>query len=256
MENGIFQKIEEANKPDFGNILSKSFELFKKVWEQALYHVLMTMIVVIPMLLVIYIPYVLFVFNGMEYDSYGYYQEPELLPYLPFIILYGLIVLVVIFLGQAFVFGVTAHFYKVLRNEDTGSTDDVGGYFDLIKKDYKKLFMLSLMSFGIVLLAAILCYLPIFYVMVPIQLVVVMYAFNPELSATEIIKASFKLGNKFWLIIFGLVIISSMIAQVGIILCVVGVFFTAYFVHVPMYYVYKDTIGFEDVLDEIRGIES
>ena len=41
MENPVFQKIENANKPDFGDILSKSFELFKKVWEQALYHVLL-----------------------------------------------------------------------------------------------------------------------------------------------------------------------------------------------------------------------
>ena len=81
MDNGVFQKIEDASKPDFGNILSKSFELFKRVWEQALYHVLMTMVVVTPMILVIYVPYILFAFNGMEYDSYGYYQEPDLLPY-------------------------------------------------------------------------------------------------------------------------------------------------------------------------------
>ena len=254
MDNGIFQKIEDANTPDFGNILSKSFELFKKVWEPALYHVLITLVVVIPMILVIYVPYILFMFYGMDYDSYGYYQEPDYLQYIPYMILYALIVFLVVFLGQTVVFGVTAHFLQVLKKVDTGSSEEIGGYFEFVKKDFKKLLMLSLASVGIMMLAALLCYLPIFYVMVPLQLVVVFYAFNSNLSASDILKASFKLGNKFWIIIFGLVIISSMIAQIGIILCIVGVFFTAYFIHVPMYYVYKDTIGFEDVLDEIKGV--
>lgn len=256
MDNGIFQKIEDSNTPDFGNILSKSFDLFKKVWEPALYHVLMTMVVVIPMILVVYVPYIMFIFYGMEYDGYGYYQEPDFLEYLPYIILYAIIVFLVVFLGQAIVLGVTAHFLQVLRKEDTGSSEEIGGYFDFVKEDFKKLLMLSLASVGIMFLAVLLCYLPIFYVMVPLQLVVVFYAFNRELSVSEILKACFKLGNKYWIIIFGLVIISSMIAQIGVLLCVVGVFFTAYFVHVPMYYVYKDTIGFEDVLDEIKGIDS
>ena len=86
--------------------------------------------------------------------------------------------------------------------------------------------------------------------MVPLQLLVLFFAFNPELSVSEIVKASFKLGNKYWLIIFGLTFISSLIAQIGILLCIVGVFFTAYFVHVPMYFLYKDTIGFDSDSDE------
>jgi len=74
---------------------------------------------------------------------------------------------------------------------------------------------------------------------------------SPEMSVSNIITVSFKLGNKFWLLLllllFGLIIISSLIAQLGIILCFVGLFFTAYFVHIPIYYFYKDTIGFNGV---------
>ena len=94
MEHPIFSKIENANKPDFGDILSKSFELFKKVWEQALYHALMSMVVVIPMILLIYIPYIAFIFymGGFDgynsYDTYGYYNEPDITPYIPVLILY------------------------------------------------------------------------------------------------------------------------------------------------------------------------
>jgi len=70
-------------------------------------------------------------------------------------------------------------------------------------------------------------------------------------NLSEIIKAAFKLGNKFWLIIFGLVILSSIIAQVGIILCGIGLVVTAYFVHIVMYYLYKDTVGFDERSDEL-----
>jgi hypothetical protein len=252
MEHPIFKKIENASKPDFGDILSKSFELFKKVWEQALYHVLVSMAAVIPVIIVVYVPYILFIFYFSSqgsyeyYDGYSYYNEPDIAAFWPFLVIYIIVVFILIFIVQAVVFGITAHFIKVLKKEDLGTNEDVGGYFDLIKKDYKKLLLLSLASFGIAIAATLACYLPIFYVMVPLQLFVVFYAFHPELSVSELIKASFKLGNKFWLIIFGLVIISSMIAQLGIILCIIGVFFTAYFVHIPMYYVYKDSIGFND----------
>jgi hypothetical protein len=37
MQNDIFQKIENAPKPSFENILSKSFDLFKLTWKQCLY---------------------------------------------------------------------------------------------------------------------------------------------------------------------------------------------------------------------------
>ena len=257
MQKDIFQKIEEAKPLDLGGILSKSFELFKTVWQEALYHVLISMAVVVPMILIVYIPYFAFIFQMTSYDGggyydsygnyeYGYYDQPDMTQYLPLLIIYIIVVFVLIFLVQAVVFGITAHFFKVVKKVDTGSNEDVGGYFDLIKGNFTKLIMLSLATFGIALLATLMCYLPIFYVMVPLQLMVVFYAFHPELSVSEIIKASFKLGNKFWLVIFGLIIISSFIAQLGLLLCIVGIFFTAYFVHLPMYYVYKDAIGFDD----------
>ena len=258
MKKDIFQKIEEAHKPDFGDILTRSFEFFKKVWQEGLMHVLVTIAMSIPIIILIYVPYILFfvangVFNEYGINNDGYYNdnfyEPDLLPLLPWIILYALGVLLLIFVLQALTISVTAHFYKVCKKIDTGTPVEVGGYFDYIKEGgFKKLFLLSLATFGIALAATLLCYLPIFYVMVPLQLIVVIYAFNKELSVSEIIKASFKLGHKFWLIIFGLIIISSLIAQLGIVLCFVGLLVTAYFVHLPIYFVYKDTIGFDDDL--------
>lgn len=253
MEHPVFQKIEQSAKPDFSAILSKSFDLFKNVWVDGLVHGLISMAVVIPLIILIYLPFIpmyLSMLNGgRHYYDYEYGYDYGYEPFTGYSVLaiigYVCLVILLILVMQVVVFAINAHFYKVLKNKDLGMTEEVGGYFIFLKGNFIKIFLLTLATFGIALLATLLCYLPIFYVMVPLQLITVMFTFNPDLSVSDIIKACFKLGNKYWLIIFGLIILSSMIAQVGIILCFVGVIITAYFVHIPMYYVYKDTIGFE-----------
>jgi hypothetical protein len=256
MEHSIFQRIENANKLDFGDILSKSIELFKKVWEQALYHCLITIAVTIPIVIAIYIPYIIFIFSMTGHrrfnfsHGYEFYDQPEITSYLPLLILYVFVAFVLLIIVQALSYGIIAHFFKVLKKVDTGSSEDIGGYFDLIQKNFNKLFILSVTTFGIGFIAVLACYFPIFYVMVPLKIMVVIYAFHPEMSVSDIVKASFKLGNKFWLIIFGLIIISSLLAQLGILFCFVGLLFTAFFVHIPIYYVYKDAIGIDEVSEK------
>lgn len=252
MEHSIFKRIETSNKPNFGDILSKSIELFKKAWEQALYHCLITIAAVFPIVVAIYIPYIIFIFSMTGYRAFnfsnglGYNDHPEITPYIPFVILYVLVAFVLLIIVQAISYGIIAHFFKVLKKIDTGSTEEVEGYFDLIRNNLSKLFVLSLSTFLIAFIAILACYFPIFYVLVPLNLLVVVFAFHPELSAFDIVKASFRLGNKYWLIIFGLIIIGSLLAQLGVFLCFVGLLFTAFFSYIPIYYIYKDSIGFDE----------
>lgn len=249
MEHPVFRKIAEAPKPDFGGILSKSFELFKHVWTDGLMHGLISMAFVIPFIVLTYLPFIPAFLEMLNADhSYGHHYEPFAGYGYVAIGAYIVFVLIMTLILQVVVFAINAHFYSVLKKADTGQPEDVGGYFVFLKGNFLKIFMLNLATLGIALLAIILCYLPIFYVMVPLQLFAAMFTFNQDLSVSEIIKASFKLGNRFWLIIFGLIILSSVIAQLGILLCVVGVIVTAYFVHIPMYFIYKDTIGFNDAV--------
>jgi len=64
------------------------------------------------------------------------------------------------------------------------------------------------------------------------------------------------LGNKKWLIAFGLIIVSSVLAEVvGFLLCFVGLLFTATFVYHPLYIIYKEIIGFKEH-DTIQEIET
>ena len=90
--------------------------------------------------------------------------------------------------------------------------------------------------------------------MVPVALINVIYAFNPDMEASDIVKLGFKLGNKKWLITFGLMLVAGLLAQiVGMIMCFVGVFVTAAFAYLPQYFIYKDVIGFKEqnVIDQI-----
>ncbi len=244
MKTDIFQKIESSSKPDFSDILTKSFDLFKKVWETALYHALILIAIVIPLIMVVYTPIIIMMGKQGRYNSYGYYESWE--PSVMLIVIYSIVVFALVFVVQAISLGIIAHFFRALKKADLDSDEDIGGYFVYLKgENLSKVLLISIATFLISIAAVLLCYLPIFYVMVPLQIIQVMFAFNEKLSINDLIKASFKLGHKYWLIAFGLIILSSFIAQLGVLLCVVGVFVTAFFVHLPMYYFYKDTIGFD-----------
>jgi len=251
MQNDIFTKIETAQKPDFGGILSKSFDLFKLIWKDCLYHGLISMAVALPFLILVYAPLMPLYIDMIEASINGYNVQPDMNYSVGWYIGYTLIVFGFAIMMQIIGIGIAAHFYRVLKKHDLQTDENPGGYFIYLKEHFGKIVLLTLATTGISLVAIVLCYFPIFYVMVPLQLVLPIFAFNKRMSVGSIIKAAFKLGNRFWLIIFGLAILSSMIAQIGVIACFVGVFVTAYFVHIPMYYVYKDTIGFDDTLDAI-----
>ncbi len=252
MKQQLEQKIESAKTPDFGDLLSKSFDLFKLVWIDAFMHVLVTFLVAIPLMILVYIPFVPLLIASAR-DGGIDQMEPNFDYPLISMFLYGVLLFVLMVLVQMIAIAITAHFYKVCRIKDIDTQEDTGSYFSYLKGDgFGKVLVLSLANFGIAIAAMLLCYLPIFYVMVPLQLMVVIFAFNKKLSASDIISLSFKLGNKFWLLVFGLIIIASLIAQLGVILCFVGLFFTAYFAYIPIYYFYKETIGFGDGSEELK----
>ena len=145
-------------------------------------------------------------------------------------------------------FGLKAAFYRICRLKDLeemGSED----YFYFFKKPYlSKTIKLALAFTGISIVAALLCFLPLIYVIVPLSFMVVVYAFNPNLSISDIIKLGFDLGNKKWLIAFGLLIVSGFLAGiVGMMMCFVGIYITSSFSYLPQYFIYKEVIGFKDI---------
>ncbi|WP_452227681.1 MULTISPECIES: hypothetical protein [unclassified Lacinutrix] len=244
------KRVQHAKQLDFGDIFNKSIELFKKVWVQGLVMMLLTMLIILPFYLLMYLP--LLGAGMMDPNSFGSGGDASFMLMIPFFLILIVFCIVATVIG----FGMRASFYRICKMKDLNEigSDD---YFFYLKKPYLgKLVKLSLAAFGISFVATILCYLPLFYVIVPVTLMNVIFAFNPEQSVSEIIKSGFALGNKKWLISFGLILVSSILASiVGMIMCFVGVFVTASFAYIPAYYIYKESIGF-DSEEENKQIEN
>lgn len=247
----IQRRIQNAKDLDFGTIFNQSIELFKKVWVQGLVVLLLNMVLAIPLMMLIYIP---MIFTGLfeaytnsyAYGAYDpYYSQPEISPLtmLVLIVLYLIAMFGISVIGV----GLKCAFYRICKLKDLkqmGKED----YFYFFKKPYLgKTIRLGLAYIGITLIATLLCFLPIIYAIVPLTYMFVVYAFNPDKSVSEIIKLSFDLGNKKWLLTFGLIIVSGLLAGiVGFIMCFVGVYVTASFSYLPPYLIYKEVVGFED----------
>jgi len=242
----IQKKIQNAKSLDFGDVFSNSIELFKKVWLQGFLLQLFTIIVMLPLIITIYVPFIIALIAQAEsgnVDS-GTYEAVfagfSLLAISLFIV--GMLVLGTVSIA------LNAAFLRIVKRLDYNEEVRTSDFFYFINGKYLgKLLVLMLATFLISIIATLLCFVPIIYVVVPMSFFTLFFAFNPDFSVENIIKGSFALGNKKWLLVFGLIIVSSILAQiVGMLLCGIGLFFTSTFIYLPTYLVYKEVVGFDN----------
>src|SRR6056297_1752201 len=232
----LSERIKQSPPVEFGTVFNNSVELFKKVWLQGFLTLVLTFVSILPFYLLIYLPMI-----AMGISDPDVFEQQEIPPAFA-----GLMSLIApIFSVGAMTVGIclNAAFLRICRKYDLNEMgrDD---YFYYFKKQYLiKALILSLILLGLSLLGVLTCGLGIVYLVVPMSLFPAFFAFDKELTALEIVKAGFALGNKNWLMIFLLVIVAGLVAQLGVILCLVGVFFTAMFSKIPIYFIYKDTVG-------------
>jgi len=233
----VAKKIKESNPLDFGTIFNDSIELFKKVWLQGFIVLLLTFVLILPFYLLAYFPIIITAIMNPEMLEQ---EEPDAL-----LILLMFVMIPVVLVGAMGVgIALNASFLRICRLKDLEEIEKEDYFYFLKKKNLVKLVELSLITIGLAIGGVLLCGFGMFYFMVPILLIPAFFAFNEDLSSMEITKASFQLGNKNWLVIFGLVFVMGLIAQLGMFLCFVGVLFTASLSKVPVYYFYKNSIGF------------
>ncbi|MAU17511.1 MAG: hypothetical protein CMH46_18445 [Muricauda sp.] len=236
MFTNLSERIRQSAPVEFGTVFNNSVELFKKVWIQGFLTLVLTFVGILPFYILVYLPMI--VMGISDPDSL---ENNELPP-----VFVGLMVLVM----SMFIMGImtvviclNAAFLRICRKYDLNESgkDD---YFFYFKRAYIiKALILSLIITGLSILGFLACGLGLIYLVVPMSLFPAFFAFEKELSAMEIVKAGFALGNKNWLMIFLLVIVAGLVSQLGAILCLVGVLFTAMFSKIPFYYIYKDAIG-------------
>ena len=246
-------RIRNAKDLDFGNIFNQSIELFKKVWVQGLIVVLLEIALVAPFAIIMIVP--LTAMGIVDPESMQSGSEPNF----AMLLMYYSMQFVLGFIATVIGFGLKAAFYRICKNKDLDllESDD---YFYFFKKPYLgKVIKLAAISYIIGIIAMFLCCLPLIYAVVPIAFINIIFAFNSDFSESNIVKVSFDLGNKKWLITFGLMVISGFLAGiVGLMMCLVGIFVTSSFSYIPLYFIYKESIGFDnnDEIQEIGKIEN
>ena len=246
----IFQDIQSKinlNKAlDFGDIFNKSIELFKKSWLHGLILQLCVMVLALPFIIIVYIPFVVMMVSQQQSG----YSDPEAMStfFAGFSILYLLLIFVGVLVMSVVQLALNAAFFRILRALDHDEQVKTSDLFYFLKGKYiGRIIMLMLATLIISIIAAVLCYLPLLYAMIPLSFFTIMFAFNPDLGTGDIAKLCFSLGTKKWLIAFGLIIVASLLASiVGLLLCGIGTIVTAAFVYHPVYFIYKEVIGFDD----------
>ncbi len=231
------KKIENNAPLDFGSIFSRAIELFKKVWVQGFITLLLTFICMLPFYVLIYIP---FIAAGIT--------DPEMLQQeeMPTSVVIGMLTILPVFLMGVLTItlALMAAFYRICRNKDLNENENDDYLYYFKNGRLRKVIILAAIYFGLTVIGMAACVVGLFYLIVPLSLIPVFLAFNEDLTPMEMVKASFSLGNKNWLVIFGLLIIMGIVAELGFILCFIGVFFTAMLAKIPVYYIYKDGVGF------------
>jgi len=244
----IQYKIENAQHLDFGTILDLLFKMFKEVWLKGFLMVVVLVVCAVALTLFFSFigfgpdPFVIDPNEGFNfysnYTSNAFYSLPQSI------------------LLSSLIIGLLSGFYRICKELDINKTQN-GDLFYYFKDTYiQKIFMLGIIYALIAVVAQSLFIIPYIYAFVPLSFFAVVFSNNPELTETEIVKISFNLGTKKWLLTFGLLFITGILAMLGIIACGIGLLFTMSLVYLPAYFVYRDVVGFEDDSEIMKiGIE-
>ena len=256
--NQITEKIRAAKPLDFGNIFNEAIELFKKTWIQGFLLQLFTILVMLPLIIMVYVPFIGLIIAQEKSRSFN--EEAFSNFFAGMSIFYIVVVILCVFVLGAVSIALNAGFFRIMKKLDYNETVSTNDFFYFVKGKYLgKTFVILIVTFLLSAASLLLCYTPLIYLFVPMSYFAAIFAFNPEFSVSEIVTSSFRLGNKKWLLTFGLLVVSYLLAQlIGLLTCGIGTLFTTAFVYHPVYLIYKHVIGFNDAepIDEIGTMPS
>ncbi len=253
-------KIEKAKALDFGELINKIFDLFKKTWLNGFFLLLITVIILTPVFIVFYMPMYTSIMEQIQSGGYDPSNFNDLVKKQQGEFKY--MILGFTFLVSFISTALTAGFYRLIKNVDHGEESNFSMIFYFFKGKYLgKIFTIAAFSLMVALLGFVLeLFLPqniaafikvviSLPLMVYTSLFIVFLAFNPDLDMSSIFSLSFNLGTKKWLLILGLLLVTYIIGVLGIVACFVGIMFTMAIVYLPAYIIYKDVVGFNTVDD-------
>lgn len=256
--SSLQEKIDNVKELDFGDILSRTIDLFKKTWLQGFIMILLVMVVMVPFFIALFMPTYSSVIEQVQSGDYDPNDGSSLLQNQPDSFRY--MILGLTFFISFVSTGLMAGFYRIVKRIDFEESYGFSDFFHFYKaKNLGKIFAIAAFSLLIALINfAFEKFLPpvaatmfnsalSIILSVYTALFVVIFAFNPHLESSDFFTLSFKLGSKKWFLLFGLMFVTVIIGMLGAIACFVGMFFTLSIVYLPTYLVYKDVFGFDNV---------
>lgn len=241
----IQSKIENAKALDFGNLFNNSVELFKKSWLYGFLFQLFLLVLMLPFFIIFYVPFIMAMIAQAQTGQTDAEIYSEIFAGLTG--LYLLIFIVGILAVAVIQLALQAGLYRIIKNIDYGQEVKASDLFHFLKAKYfGGVTMIMIATVVVGLVAYLLCIIPIIYAVIPMSYFLVIYAFNPEMPTIDIVKASFKLGTKKWLLSFGLFfVLYLLIVVLVIVTCGIGSLFLSPFIYLPFYLIYKEVVGFD-----------
>ena len=252
----LLSKIQSSSNIDFGDLFNESVSMFKKVWVQGLILQLLSGLIILPLIVSFYSPYYKLAFkansNGIV-DSSAYGQELVDAYSVSAVLWLYLFLIIASLLSYVLYLG----FYRTIRQIDQGQAFVFSELFYFFKAaSIRKSLGLALTYVLISAISALLCFIPLLYTIVPLMFLFPVFAYNFELSISEIVKVSFALGKKKWGITFVTLFLNGMLIYVVSLLTLgLGALFVSCFLYLPQYIIYKKIIGFDIAKANVQSIE-
>ena len=210
----ILNKIQSSESIDFGDLFNESLGLFKKVWVQGLLLQLFSILIMLPFIISLYLPYFTLALDGGINQTMGSTELSRALieEYGTSLIWIYLLMLLVSIVSSLLYLG----FYRIIKEMDHGNPFVVTDFFYFFKSPVLgKAIVLLLAYTGIAILAALLCFFPLIYAIIPLMFMLPVFVYNSHLSTSEIIKVAFALGNKKWGITFLILMLNIILFYVS-----------------------------------------
>jgi len=243
-------KIQNAQPLDFGTIFDSSINLYKQLWLQGFLTIIIGALITLPIAFLYTFILGMLGLDVVNPIELGDFEIEGMFNFYSASAIYNIPVTII---STTITLALTSAFYRICLQKEEGESVSEDYFYFFKDGHLRKILILSLAYSLVAVIAQALCFIPYIYVCVPLMFFSVVFAFNSEKSVEEIVKLSFDIGNKKWLMSFGLLIVTGVIACLGILACGIGVLFTAPLVYFPAYFIYKEVVGVEED-DEIMRI--
>ncbi len=241
----ILNKIHSSKLIDFRDLFNESLSLFKKVWIQGLILQMFSIIIMLPFMISLYLPYFTLALNdnlNQQMDSVDL-SSALIEDYGTSLVWIYLLMFAVSLVSSLLYLG----FYRIVKEMDHENSFVLSDFFYFFKRPvFGKALGVLLTYTGITVIAALLCVFPLIYAIVPLLFMLPVFAYNSHLSISEIVKVAFALGNKKWGTTFLTLLLNMILFYVvTFVTCGLGALFISCFLYLPQYIIYKKVIGFD-----------